>query len=285
MKLFKYNIKISFKDFLPPIVMRFYWKISSYKKSLEDADYAANKTARTKFIHGIFGTFDGYSHEDLLLDFLFDFKDDGIYVEIGANDPNIFPSHTSRFYKRGWRGINVEPLKKAFEGLLKARDGDINLNICVGKEKKKTVFYELEGRLNGSSLNKSMVRKSASKDTLIRETEVETIPLREIFEKHLGRKKIDFMSIDVEGFEMEVLLGNDWRKFKPKALIIETLHYGFIEITEFLSKNGYLNVYNNETNSIYINKEDFKEKLKKEESLYVWKENEETIPNKNEQKA
>jgi hypothetical protein len=51
------------------------------------------------------------------------------------------------------------------------------------------------------------------------------IPLKKILEKHAGQKEIDILSVDTEGYDLEVLESNDWQKFRPRFLIIETLEY------------------------------------------------------------
>ncbi len=87
-------------------------------------------------------------------------------------------------------------------------------------------------------------------------------PLSNILEKYLKPSDtIDFMSIDVEGYELEVLKSNDWGKYRPSLLIVETVHYNYHNINNYLSSLNYLMVYDNGRDSIFIEMERFKSKL------------------------
>lgn len=197
----------------------------------------------------------GKEHEDLLVDMLLAFKEKGTYVEIGANDPSAAVSVTTRFYKRGWHGINVEPCLGDFKKLEEARKGDINLNICIGEKSGTMPFYELENSV-GSSLLLDQAKK-ARNGMKMQVREIQVLSLQDLFTKH-PLSEIDFMLVDVEGYELEVLRGNDWAKYRPKVMIIETIHKNYTEIVAYLEEKGYLLVYNNHLNSIFINKEVFK---------------------------
>ena len=280
-KLFGFIKKITYTDFIPPILVKAFLKVKFVLfKNADDTENRINRIARKEFIHGIFGTYDGLQHEDLLIDFLLSFKEKGFYVEIGSNDPNLFPSHTTRFYLRGWTGINVEPQTEAFRGLIKAREKDINLNICLGTIRGQMDFFELEGRTNASSLNLDVVtRSSKTKGTKIIPKRIETMPLAEVFEKYLDNREIDFISIDVEGYELEVLIGNDWLKYRPRVLIVETVHRNYLKIVEYLKKLDYLLVYNGGVDSIFIDKRKFENNHGLDQKIArIWQNGDEKIP-------
>ena len=78
--------------------------------------------------------------EDLILFSVFHDVENGFYIDIGANDPNII-SVTKNFYIRGWYGINIEPLPDKYQALIKFRKRDINLQIGVGKMKENGTLY------------------------------------------------------------------------------------------------------------------------------------------------
>ncbi len=169
MKIF--NKHITLLDFIPPLIVRILRKIKSIlaknilaknAEECNDPNYNDFSGRGKKFIHKVFGSYDGYDHEDLLIDFLLDFKSHGYYVEIGANDPNEFPSHATRFYLKGWRGINIEPQLSPFNKLVEARPEDINLNIGIGPMLGKADFYMIEGFSNGSSFNNKMAENHLS---------------------------------------------------------------------------------------------------------------------------
>lgn len=147
----------------------------------------------------------------------------GFYVDVGAHHPVRF-SNTRYFYKRGWSGINIEPTPNAIKAFHNFRKRDINLNIGVGKDKGKLKFFCFnEPALNSFSEEVSRrVDKESTKYKIIQELDIDILPLSEIFEKHLPQNTtIDFLNIDVEGLDYDVLLSNNWDKYKPKVILIE----------------------------------------------------------------
>ena len=80
--------------------------------------------------------------EDLILFSIFYDVENGFYIDIGANDPNVI-SVTKSLYIRGWYGINIEPLPDRFRALVKYRKRDINLQIGAGKMKENGTLYVL----------------------------------------------------------------------------------------------------------------------------------------------
>ena len=80
--------------------------------------------------------------EDLVIDALFSHNPRGFYVDVGANDPEVF-SNTQLLYDKGWRGINIEPEPNLYEKLCVKRTRDINLNIGAGPEPGIMTFYRM----------------------------------------------------------------------------------------------------------------------------------------------
>lgn len=164
---------------------------------------------KNSFLYDFFGKRSfSQSGEDMILRHLMNNKKSGFYVDIGAFHPKVF-SNTYYFYKKGWRGINIEPNKEMWKLFGKSRKRDINLNVGVSSKKGSFSYINFKT----PALNK-FVKKGGRK--------VLCLPLSVILEKNLPRgKSIDFMSIDVEGMEMEVLRSNNWHKFCPKILVVE----------------------------------------------------------------
>jgi len=103
--------------------------------------------------------------------------------------------------------------------------------------------------------------------------------LKEVFKKYLHNHDVDLMSIDVEGYELEVLMGNDWKRFRPKVIIVETLHFNHTQIVKYLDKMGYLLVYNGDVNSIFIDKRKFtKNSGLNPDIARMWFKDEEKVP-------
>lgn len=178
--------------------------------------------------------------EDLVLARYFGNKKNGFYVDVGANHPKRF-SNTYYFYKRGWSGINIDPLPKSKELFDKFRKRDINLNMGVFNEKRKLNYYMFEeSQLNTFSERvKSDRLKKGKKLISIRSIELDT--LASILDKYC-KGKIDFFSIDTEGFDLKVLKSNNWKKYSPKLIIVELINGGDLfrdKIYLFLKKKGY----------------------------------------------
>jgi FkbM family methyltransferase len=185
--------------------------------------------------------------EDMILKSLYEGKKGykGFFVDIGAHHPVRF-SNTCYFYKRGWKGINVEPTPSAIKAFQLFRKRDINLNLGVGGEKGTLKFYCFnEPALNSFSKEVSeRINRESDKYKIIKEVDVEILPLSEIFDTYLPKDtRIDFMSIDVEGLDYQVLRSNNWDKYKPDFILVEeNINLDELdqsEIYQFLKAKGY----------------------------------------------
>lgn len=192
------------------------------------------------------------NREDLILEGFFPDVDAGVYVDVGANHP-IKDSVTKRFYMRGWRGINIEPNAALCRLLEFDRPEDANLNIGVSNKPGTLTFTEYAN--HGLSTFSSEMRdsykgvKSVFTDTF-REYSVPVKTLQDIFSEQKV-KHIHFMKVDVEGFEYEVLEANDWKKFKPDMLCIESNHI-VRDWRPLLKKQGYTKVFFDGLNDYYL---------------------------------
>lgn len=162
--------------------------------------------------------------EDLILSRFLENKKEGFYVDIGAHHPRRF-SNTYNFYKKGWSGINIDALPGMMDIFNLERPRDINLEMGVSKEKGELLYYIFnEPALNTFSKIEAEKKDGLRNYKIIEKRKVFTYPLKEILDKYLkGGEKIDFMSIDVEGLDFEVIESNDWEKYRPSLLLVEEL--------------------------------------------------------------
>lgn len=175
--------------------------------------------------------------EDIILDRLInrlvgDNKINGFYVDIGAHHPVRF-SNTFRFYERGWSGINIDPLPHVMDIFNKYRPRDINLNVGCGEGKSRLSYYSFEEPAY-NTLNEEVAKRLISNGTsrLKEKLTVNVLPLVSIFEKHLGCNKIDFLDLDVESYEIHVLKGNNWDKYRPKIIVMESWTDGIADVRD-----------------------------------------------------
>jgi FkbM family methyltransferase len=205
--------------------------------------------------------FTSYSqmHEDLILySFFFDVEQ-GFYIDIGANDPNEI-SVSKAFYKLGWNGINIEPLPDKFSKLQEARKRDINLNLVVGDTKGKT-------RMRAIGCGSHVVGDRTKDSKNIIDVYMET--MANICKQYIPKKKeIHFCKIDVEGHEKNVLLGYDFKNYRPKVFCIESTYPGTFKpchhLWEYiLLENDYSFVYKHGMNRYYVDNriKDLKERI------------------------
>ena len=152
-----------------------------------------------KTLNLLLSNFVSYSQdfEDFILFYIFHDVQKGFYIDVGANDPDIY-SVTKAFYERGWYGINIEPLPYKYKLLQKQRPKDINLQTGVWNIESKANLSEY-GCINLTTLSN-------------------------ICRKHIRKGiRIQFCKIDVERSEKYVLLGFDFINYRPKIFCIESL--------------------------------------------------------------
>lgn len=182
----------------------------------------------------------------------------GFYVDVGAHHPRRF-SNTNLFYRRGWRGINIDANPKFLKSFNQERKRDININSGVGQKEGFLSYYSFnEPALNTFSRELAKLREANSTHYCVEETlEIEVLPLKVILEKNLPPgQKIDFISVDVEGLDEEVLGSNDWNQFRPRVVVFEVLESDLAQIhqlpvVKMLQSNGYI-FYAKCVNSIFF---------------------------------
>lgn len=157
--------------------------------------------------------------QDVVLRRLFPEDYQGFYIDVGANDPEV-GSVTKHFYDRGWHGINVEP-GRVYEKLCKARPRDVNLNVGLSNRAGELRFYEHLVYSGWSTFCSVLAEQHVREQGCIQRT-VPVKTLAEICNQYV-RGHIDFLSIDVEGHERQVLEGGNWRHWRPTVVVIESV--------------------------------------------------------------
>lgn len=183
--------------------------------------------------------------EDIFLSRYFKNKESGFYVDVGAHHPQRY-SNTFVLYKKGWTGINIDAAPGSMKNFERLRPDDINLEIAVADNPGHYQYYQFEeSALN--TLDNNLANEYISQDRVLLSTvEVETKRLKDIFDNYLpAGTDIDLLNIDVEGFDYEVLISNDWSKFRPEIVLTESLEFKSLDnldqckVCRFLYKKEY----------------------------------------------
>jgi len=185
--------------------------------------------------------------EDIVIAELFGDKSEGLYVDVGAHHPQRF-SNTYFFYLKGWSGINIDAMPGSMKIFDALRPRDINLEIPISDKSEILTYYEFdEPVLNSFNAPLSQERVATTNYKIIAETQLKTQTLAEVLDKHLPPEKtIDFLSIDVEGLDYQVMSSNNWDRYKPKVVLVEDLELSSLKNTNtskvclFLEEKGYV---------------------------------------------
>ena len=199
----------------------------------------------------------GQTAEDVLLNNYLP-ENRGTYLDIGAGRP-ISGSNTYGLYKRGWRGICVDPISFNCKMIGYFRPKDQILNILIGTERNLIDFWEFEP-YEYSTADKDVAENvmKISGVRLLTKSQKKVLPLSEIVSP-AGPLEPTLLSIDVEGFDLQVLKSNDWDKFRPRIICVEewatTINEDHTsEISLFLNEMNYQRKAWTGLSSIYVEK-------------------------------
>jgi FkbM family methyltransferase len=184
----------------------------------------------------------------------------GFYIDVGAASP-VLNSVTKHFYDCGWRGINVEPLELWQRQLAAERPRDVNLQVGLGEEEGRLEFFDVSADATEESTFSAEVAEALRARGL--EPEVREVPvttLAAVCEEHV-RGPIDFLKIDVEGFELPVLRGAEFERFRPSIVVVENTRPGTSEptapgVTELMQAAGYVPALFDGVNCFYVEEDD-----------------------------
>ena len=204
--------------------------------------------------------------EDLIVRFIFsDLRiNKPSYIDIGAHHPFQY-NNTAHFYEQGSSGINIEPNIFFFNQIEKNRKRDINLNIGVASIPGNRLYYHINhSTLNTFSTDIASGYASEGDIKIEKSEPIEVRPLSMIFERYFNNKCPDFLSIDVEGNEFEILKSLDFDKFSPKVICAETISFSTkgqgvknIPLIDFIQSKGYSIYADTGINTIFSHNETY----------------------------
>lgn len=192
--------------------------------------------------------------EDLILDELLGYKNKGFYIDIGAYHPFHF-SNTMRFYNRGWHGINIDAMPENIKLFNRLRTRDTNIEAAISLSDKKVAYYIYETKaLNTCDENRVEYLKQYGYEP-IQKVWLKAYTIMEILDRYIDKnQKIDFMDVDIEGIDEEVIKQIDFSKYHPTIIMTESFK-DKNQKNVVLEKNGYeLGAFTTRT-AIYIKRE------------------------------
>lgn len=189
--------------------------------------------------------------------------DNPSYLDIGAHHP-VYLSNTHLFYLKGARGVCIEPDPNLFRQIKKIRKNDLCLNIGVStRHETKADFYVMSSKTLSTFVKEEAERflgYGNQKIEKVLSIRLETI--NDIINNYFD-KCPDFVSIDVEGLDFEILQSLDFARYRPKVFCIETITHStnktgrkINEIMDFMQDKGYSVYADTNINTIFIDKED-----------------------------
>jgi len=229
------------------------WKQSASKD--EDPVEVANPDIRTAFAQ---------AGEDMIVDFIF--RAIGIehptYLDIGAHHPQRL-SNTQFFYMMGSRGVNVEPDPDLFAEFPKHRPDDVNLNVGIGEGGPSSLPFHVMSTRTLNTFSKEEAERYAATGlhSIERVIDVPVRDINDVISSHFGGGAPDFLSVDVEGLDVEIVRSLDLSRFRPVVICVETLTFSetreevkLVEAAEYLGKNGYFSYADTYINTIFVDK-------------------------------
>lgn len=198
--------------------------------------------------------FKGQFGQDIIAYLCLKNKKNGFYIDIGAYD-GIGLSNTYIFEKLGWNGFCVEASPKTFEKLQKNRKCDsYNYAVCSKNIGKTRFLTSSSGELDVLDIHNTDGHKKRIKresDNNMEYIEVDTITFDELMSNYKDITHIDFMSLDIEGGELDVLKSINFDKYSFGLITVE-YNDNYKEILELMISKGYKKLMDNHCDMIFI---------------------------------
>jgi FkbM family methyltransferase len=162
--------------------------------------------------------------EDYHLDLVLGGQATGTYVDVGGGHP-VADNVSFWFYLKGWRGLVVEPQQALADTYAHVRPRDRTVCCLAGRADGETEFHVVD-RLHGfSSTRREHAAGAGQFGAGFRTVRAPVRTLSGLLDE-AGLGAIDFLKIDVEGAEADVLAGLDLRRFRPRVVLIEAVAPG-----------------------------------------------------------
>ena len=181
--------------------------------------------------------------EDLQVKKYFNNKKDGFYIDVGAYHP-VHRNNTMLLYENGWEGINVDISYFSIKLFNHLRPKDTNLNLAISKTNGYVEMYYQKKLSQLPTIKKENANNVFTGK--IKNKKILSKTLTEVLNKSkYSEKKIDFLDIDAEGADLDVLESLDFSKYSPELICVEYIGKDKKDsnIFKFLINNGYENIW------------------------------------------
>ncbi|ODU47227.1 MAG: hypothetical protein ABS92_08780 [Thiobacillus sp. SCN 63-374] len=198
----------------------------------------------------------------MIVDFLFMWlgRSDITYLDIGANHPTWL-SNTYHFYGKGDCGVLIEPDEDLCRGLRKKRPKDRVLNLAVGVsgDDKISMYVMTSRTLNTLDKAQAEALQASGRERIEDVRNVRRQGINEILAENFGGGKPNFVSLDIEGLDYDILQAWDFSRFRPEVFCVETLTYSqsnterkLTEIIDLMTSRGYRVYADTYVNTIFV---------------------------------
>lgn len=199
--------------------------------------------------------------EDLAVDFLFkhlqQYKDIQ-YLDIGAWDP-VSINNSYFFYRKGFRGVLVEPNVAMCERIRAVRPEDTTLEAGIGVTAEREADYFIMSDSAWNTFSKAeadhMTRVTAGQIKVEKIIKMPLLDINDVMARYFGKAPA-YVSIDAEGLHLAILKSIDYDRFRPLAICVETLVAGTFatipEIPAYMASQGYVDRGGSFVNTIFV---------------------------------
>ena len=181
--------------------------------------------------------------EDLVVEKYFKNKNTGFYVDVGCYHP-LKLNNTMLLYQKGWRGINIDISDFSIKLFKFLRPDDFNLNVAVSNNESEIDMF-FQKKISQLSTIKENQAKIAFQGNILNKKILSRRLTSILDESKYKDQKIDFLNVDVEGADFEVLQSLDLNKYCPELICIEVLEKDLenSDVFNFLYKNRYKKIW------------------------------------------
>jgi FkbM family methyltransferase len=181
------------------------------------------------------------------------------YLDLGTHHPMAL-NNTYLFYRRGCQGVCVEPNPELCAQIKKRRPRDLCVNAGISTHNEDLAdFYVLVPPVLSTFSRVEAQQRTASGQHKIKQVlQVPLIAFNDLLQKHMPNGP-QLVSLDIEGLDLEVLQGFDFKRFRPEVWCIETLTYRtdgteqkIAAISEWMSARGYFAYADTYINTIFV---------------------------------